>query len=523
MLRALAWGAIKPILLVSLSLLVLVAYAPNASAAINPQISFQGKLTNSDGTNVANGNYSIRFRLYNDPSLDAANACVANSCKWEETQGTVSVTDGIFQVNLGSSTALPGSVDFNSGSIYLGVKVGADVEMSPRILFTASPYAFNSDKLNGLSSDAFVQLAQGAQIDGSSTNPSIAINKTGGTAKIMDLQRGGTSVFSINNDGSTTIENLADSNSEFSVQDQNGVSLFTIDSLTDRLYVGNPTNDAVGTLLVLDSYNATNDPGGVNGGMYYNSSEHMFRCYRGVNATAADGSWGDCSTQPIERTYSQQEEFFTGGTTTGTIGAMGWNTSTIATAPAYTYNNATPSVTADRPGILRMRTPGTANTGATLSLGTASMVLGASQRVKTAVAFATVGAGTQVLRIGLHNETTSNVRPTTGAWWEYDPAINLNWQYCYYNTVPAAVCTATSVAPVANTFYTFEIRILNTTAGSSAVDYLLNGVRYTTAGGVSVNTTNKVAPAMTCYTTTANARDCFIDYFQITGGSGTLR
>jgi hypothetical protein len=153
----------------------LLAAAP-ASAAINKQISFQGKLTNTDGTNVTDGNFSIRFRIYNDPSADAANTCSANSCKWEETQATVAVGGGLFQVNLGSVASLPASVDFNASALYLGVKVGSDAEMIPRIQLTAAPYAFNSDLLDGLDSTAFAQLTGGNLNLGTGTVTSGAVN-----------------------------------------------------------------------------------------------------------------------------------------------------------------------------------------------------------------------------------------------------------------------------------------------------------------------------------------------------------
>lgn len=190
--------------LVLLLPIVLILTAP-VQAAINSQINFQGKLTNSDGTNVTDGTYSIRFRIYNHPSNDAANACAANSCLWEETQGSVSVTDGIFQVALGSGTALPGSVDFNTSGLYLGVKVASDAEMTPRIQFTAAPYAFNSSALSGIASTGFVQLGQSAsaQTD-SSTNSGIFINKTGASGNILELQKSASSVFTIGNTGNIT-------------------------------------------------------------------------------------------------------------------------------------------------------------------------------------------------------------------------------------------------------------------------------------------------------------------------------
>lgn len=88
---------IKTLLLLLASCgLVFVFGGQSLEATINPQISFQGKLTNTDGTNVSDGNYSLRFRIYSDPTADTG-AC-ANTCKWEETQGTVAVSAGLFQV-----------------------------------------------------------------------------------------------------------------------------------------------------------------------------------------------------------------------------------------------------------------------------------------------------------------------------------------------------------------------------------------------------------------------------------------
>ncbi len=112
-----------------------------AAAGIYERINFQGKLQNANGTNVSDGNYSVVFTLY-DASSGGSNL-------WDETQ-TVAVADGVFQVELGSIDTTIGSVDFNSDTIYLGVKVEADAEMTPRIRFTAVPYAFNAEKVAGL-------------------------------------------------------------------------------------------------------------------------------------------------------------------------------------------------------------------------------------------------------------------------------------------------------------------------------------------------------------------------------------
>lgn len=116
-----------------------------AATGINKQISFQGKVVNANGTNVANGNYDFIFKIYTVSSGGAA--------VWTETRtagNQVTVTDGIFQVDLGSVTALPGSIDFNTDNIYLGIEFNSDGEMLPRVHFTAAPYAFNALKVAGL-------------------------------------------------------------------------------------------------------------------------------------------------------------------------------------------------------------------------------------------------------------------------------------------------------------------------------------------------------------------------------------
>ncbi len=53
------------------------------------------------------------------------------------------------------------------------------------------------------------------------------------------------------------------------------------------MYIGDPTADAVGALLVLDTKNTAGDPTGVNGAMYYNSSTNTFRCFE-------NSAWRDC-------------------------------------------------------------------------------------------------------------------------------------------------------------------------------------------------------------------------------------
>ncbi|OIP57550.1 MAG: hypothetical protein COX79_01975 [Candidatus Levybacteria bacterium CG_4_10_14_0_2_um_filter_36_16] len=117
----------------------------SAAQGIPDLINFQGKIVNSDGTNVADGNYNITFKIWD--------AATDGSTIWTETRtggNQVEVSGGIFRVQLGSVQALPGSVDFNTDNLYLGIAFNGDSEMTPRVQFTSVPYAFNAEKVNGL-------------------------------------------------------------------------------------------------------------------------------------------------------------------------------------------------------------------------------------------------------------------------------------------------------------------------------------------------------------------------------------
>src|SRR3990167_9281523 len=82
----------------------------------------------------------MRFRFYD--------ASTSGSVVWEETK-TVSSVSGVFSTLLGSVSSLD-SVSFNRDDLYLGIKVGADDEMTPRKRVAPSPSALNADKLDGL-------------------------------------------------------------------------------------------------------------------------------------------------------------------------------------------------------------------------------------------------------------------------------------------------------------------------------------------------------------------------------------
>ncbi|MCI0566013.1 hypothetical protein L0Y46_02325, partial [bacterium] len=173
-----------------------------ADAAINQQINYQGKLTDSSGAVVSNGNYNLRFNLYT--------AVSGGSSLWTETWSgadRVTVTDGLFSVLLGSTTAFTG-VDFNQ-TLYLGVEVGGtggtpswDGEMTPRKRIGAAPAALEADKIDGLSSEQF--LRSDASNATTSSGTFLTLTQSG-TGDIINLFDGVTEVFTIVDGGNIGI------------------------------------------------------------------------------------------------------------------------------------------------------------------------------------------------------------------------------------------------------------------------------------------------------------------------------
>jgi hypothetical protein len=205
-----------------------------AATGINKQINYQGRLLTRGGGVVADGTYNVRFRVYQDG--DGVLGGGDEVLKWTEeyknssSQGVV-VKNGYFSVALATYCPLDGSactgqsqtnsaIDFNQSALWLSMDVGGtgsgaityDGELTPFKRLTSAVYAFQSadaNKLNGLTSGQFVQLAPAAvQVD-STTNASIFLNKTA-AGNLMTLQKGGVDAFDVDNTGNLLFGNNAD-------------------------------------------------------------------------------------------------------------------------------------------------------------------------------------------------------------------------------------------------------------------------------------------------------------------------
>lgn len=111
--------------------------APQAEAVIPKLITYHGILKNNAGSFLT-GTYSMQFKLY-DASTGGNNL-------WTETQSSVSVSSGRFNVQLGSVTTL--NLSFTQ-DYWLSVKVGTDQEMTPRVRLTSAGYSYLAEDVTG--------------------------------------------------------------------------------------------------------------------------------------------------------------------------------------------------------------------------------------------------------------------------------------------------------------------------------------------------------------------------------------
>jgi len=147
--------------------------APDAQADVPPYISYQARLTDTDG-NALNGPYAVYFAIYGTPT--------SATPLWNEAYDVprLNLVNGVASVLLGSRNPLPKSL-FTSETLYLGIRIENDEEITPRRRIVSSAYAVNAGMLNGKVPEDF-ELA-GAVAD-HNTNPSAHPNISVDAARI---------------------------------------------------------------------------------------------------------------------------------------------------------------------------------------------------------------------------------------------------------------------------------------------------------------------------------------------------
>jgi len=100
--------------------------------------NLQGVLRLPTGKAATDGNYEFKFLIYEQQTGGTA-------LNWAETQ-TVVVQNGLYNILVGNKTSFTGlAFDKN---YYIGMSVGAEDEMLPRIRLTGAPYALSLQGTN---------------------------------------------------------------------------------------------------------------------------------------------------------------------------------------------------------------------------------------------------------------------------------------------------------------------------------------------------------------------------------------
>jgi len=114
----------------------LIDETPAIDAITIPRmLSYQGKLTDSLGNPVPDGNYQLTLRLYTQET--------GGSPFWTEID-TVMVKKGLFSVLLGARNPITSIPD--AGGVYLSLQVGTNPELTPRLRIVSSAYSFLSER-----------------------------------------------------------------------------------------------------------------------------------------------------------------------------------------------------------------------------------------------------------------------------------------------------------------------------------------------------------------------------------------
>jgi len=106
-------------------------------------LSFQGRLTDITDTPITAAT-DLRFAIYNNETS------TGSALLWEEVNRVTPDSDGIFSLLLGKGTTISQTLFAQNASLWLGITVKNDSELTPRQQLATVAYATNAETLQGL-------------------------------------------------------------------------------------------------------------------------------------------------------------------------------------------------------------------------------------------------------------------------------------------------------------------------------------------------------------------------------------
>ena len=223
---------------------------------------------------------------------------------------------------------------------------------------------------------------------------------------------------------------------------------------------------------------------------------------------------GQIGSAPLLRSsVALTDDFFSAGTTSGTIGELGWSTNMSGGNPSKIAANS-----ADHPGLLQMATTTTNNTIALVFLGTQTSstepIFSLSGHQWRAVFVASEDAGTtnantkMVVRLGFGHGLGNP--PTDGIFFENKSTTSAGTWNGFAKTGASSTSSGGTLAMDTN-FHTFEIR----DDGQDNIMFLIDGQQYGSIVSTNVPSSPMI-PFFEIVNTEATNKLLDVDAFQLT-------
>lgn len=349
--------------------------------------------------------------------------------------GSVNIGSTSATVNVGSSST--------AGTVSLQAATGG-------VINVANNGTTGSVQIGNTTGSVSQTIAIGNNATASSTSTVTLGSLIGSSTTTLQAGTGNLNLATNSASASIIAKSNTNGTTAFEVLNSTNVPQFVVDTSNSRTYIGNPTGDTTGALLVLDTKtgytggaNSTGEPTGVAGGMYYNSAIGQFRCYELDH-------WRDC-LESARNSWHVMRDF---------MGTQSDNEFGTDTSGGGGLDNSLSGET-NHPGIVRISVSSVnqwAFVGAQNS-NSKNIRLGNGDywRLESGVRITALSTAAQ--RFTYRTGFLDNVRDTgasnliqDGCYMRYNDANTANWQGVCRASGTESTCD-TGVAVVAGTWY----------------------------------------------------------------------